>query len=78
MSNTPTLALSRQGPVPEVIALLEDMLRRAYDGEIIGLGVIAACTGRADASAYALGDADIATMVLACERIKARLLREGE
>jgi len=78
MPDTPTLTLTRQGPVPEVVALLEHMLRRAYDGEIIGLGVIAACTGRADASAYALGDADIATLVLACERIKARLLREGE
>lgn len=78
MSDTPTLTLTRQGPVPEVIALLEDMLRRAYDGEIIGLGVVAACTGRADASAYALGESDIATLVLACERVKMRLLREGE
>lgn len=78
MSDTPTLSLMRQGPVPEVVALLEDMLRRAHAGEIIALGVIAACTGRADASAYALGESDIATLVLACERLKMRLLREGE
>lgn len=74
----PTPTLTRQGPVPEVIALLEDMLRRARDGEIIGLSVIAVCTGHADATAYALGASDIATLVLACERIKMRLLREGE
>lgn len=78
MSDTPTLTVTRQGPVPEVVALLEDMLRRAYDGEIIGIGIIAACTGHADATAYALGASDIATLVLACERVKMRLLREGE
>ncbi len=74
----PDLRLTRQGPVPEVVALLEKLLQRALDGEIIGVGVVAACTGRAEASAYALGEGGIATLVLACERLKMRLLREGE
>lgn len=78
MSDTPTLTLTRQGPVPEVVALLEDMLRRAHDGEIIGIGIIAACAGHADATAYALGESNVASLVLACERVKMRLLREGE
>lgn len=67
-----------QGAVPEVVALLEDALRRAKEGEIIGAGLALACTGRAESTAYALGEGGVATLVLATERLKARLLREGE
>jgi hypothetical protein len=37
-----------------------------------------ACAGRCEATAYALGDGGVAALVLATERLKARLLREGE
>jgi len=67
-----------QGAVPEVVALLEDALQRAKEGEIIGAGLALACTGRAESTAYALGEGGVATLVLATERLKARLLREGE
>ena len=68
----------KQGAVPEVVALLEDALRRAKEGEIIGAGLALACTGRAESTAYVLGEGGVATLVLATERLKARLLREGE
>ena len=67
-----------QGAVPEVVALLQDVLQRARNGEIIGVGLALACTGRAESTAYALGEGGVATLVLATERLKARLLREGE
>lgn len=65
-------------PVPEVVALLEDMLERAKAGEVIGVGVVSACRGRADGTAYALGEGSIASLVLACERLKLRLLMHEE
>lgn len=68
----------KQGAVPEVVALLQDALQRARNGEIIGVGLALACTGRAESTAYALGEGGVATLVLATERLKARLLREGE
>lgn len=68
----------KPGPVPEVIEALEEALRRAQKGEIIGVGIVSACDGRADGSMFAIGDGDIARLVLACERLKMRLLREGE
>ena len=68
----------KQGAVPEVVALLQDALQRARDGEIIGVGLALACTGRAESTAYALGEGGVAALVLATERLKMRLLREGE
>jgi hypothetical protein len=65
-------------PVPEVVAALEDALSRAKAGEVLGVGLAMACAGRCEATAYALGDGGVAALVLATERLKARLLREGE
>jgi hypothetical protein len=78
MSNVETLRLAESGPVEEVVALLREVLARAEAGEVIGVGVAMACAGRCDATAYAVGDGNIATLVLACERLKARLLSVGE
>lgn len=64
--------------MPEVVELLSDMLQKAKDGEIIGVAVAAAASRRCDGSVYCIGDGDIATLVLACERVKMRLLRLGE
>lgn len=75
---TVPLYVTTQGQVPEVVTLLEDALRRAREGEIIGVGLALACTGRAESTAYALGEGGVATLVLATERLKVRLLREGE
>ena len=78
MTNVETLRLAHSGPVEEVVALLREVLARAEAGEVIGVGVAMACAGRCDATAYAVGDGNIATLVLACERMKARLLSVGE
>ncbi len=72
------LKVAKNEPVPEVIALLQDALARAESGEIIGIGLAMACSGRSEATCYALGEGGIATLVLSCERLKQRLLREGE
>ena len=65
-------------PVPDVVSVLEDALRRALEGEIIGVALALACTGRSDATAYARGTADLGTLVLATERVKGRLLAHEE
>ena len=78
MSNVETLRLAERGPVEEVVALLREVLARAEAGEVIGVGVAMACAGRCDATAYAVGDGNIATLVLACARLKVRLLLVGE
>jgi hypothetical protein len=78
MSNVETLRLAESVPVEEVVALLREVLARAEAGEVIGVGVAMACAGRCDATAYAVGDGNIATLVLACARLKVRLLSVGE
>ena len=65
-------------PVPDVVSMLEDALRRALEGEVIGVALAMACTGRTDATAYARGTADLGTLVLATERVKLRLLAHEE
>ena len=65
-------------PVPDVVSVLEDALRRALEGEVIGVALAMACTGRTDATAYARGTADLGTLVLATERVKGRLLAHEE
>ena len=65
-------------PVPDVVSVLEDALRRALEGEVIGVALAMACTGRSDATAYARGTADLGTLVLATERVKGRLLAHEE
>ena len=65
-------------PVPDVVSMLEDALRRALEGEVIGVALAMACTGRTDATAYARGTADLGTLVLATERVKGRLLAHEE
>jgi hypothetical protein len=61
-------------PVAAVVALLEEVLERARAGEIIGVGVVVACSGRADATSYTIGEGNIASLVLACRRLERRLL----
>jgi hypothetical protein len=78
VSNVEPLRLAHSGPVEEVVSLLREVLARAEAGEVIGVGVAMACAGRCDATTYAVGDGNIATLVLACERMKARLLSVGE
>jgi hypothetical protein len=38
------------------------------------VGVVAACSGRADATSYTIGEGNIASLVLACRRLERRLL----
>jgi hypothetical protein len=73
-----SLAKHRLQPVPEVLALLADLTRRAKSGEIRGIAVGMSCDQRSDGSCYVIGDGGIASLYLGIERCKVRLLREGE
>lgn len=73
-----SLAKHRLQPVPEVVALLADLTRRAKAGEIRGIAVACSCDARADSSAYVIGDGTIASLYLGIDRCKVRLLQEGE
>lgn len=66
------------GPVPSVVALLENILERARRGEIIGIIIGAACNRVCDASVFDLGESNIAVLLLAMERAKMRLLQHDE
>lgn len=68
------LADRRLEPVPSVVALLEDVLRRARAGEIRGVAIAATCDARCDGSAFDLGDGGVAGLNLAIDRLKGRLL----
>lgn len=70
MARARSLRLAPVAPVEDVVALLEDALARARRGEYIGIGIVAACDRRSDATSYVIGDGDIATL--------ARLLEHGE
>ena len=68
----------RPAPVPAVVELLRDLLAMAESGELIGIAVAAACTGRAVAHGVATGEAVIADLYLGIERAKRKLLEVGE
>ena len=65
-------------PVPEVVAAAESLLERARSGKTRGLVLGEAVDQGCDASSYVIGDGNIATLVLSCERLKRRLLDLGE
>jgi hypothetical protein len=65
-------------PVAAVVELLEHAIERAKAGEIIGVAIAAATTGRCDLTSYALGEGSIATLVLANRRLEQRLLDHEE
>lgn len=65
-------------PVAAVVALAEETLARAKAGDLIALGVVGVHLGRADSTAFTLGEGSVAGLALGCERLKARLLAEGE
>lgn len=69
-----SLADRRLAPVPEVVAMFADLLRRAESGEIRGAVVGAACDAHCEATTYELGDGTIAALYLAIERARLRLL----
>lgn len=73
-----SLAERRLAPVPSVVALLEDALRRAKAGEIRGVAIAASCDMGCDASTYDLGDGGIASLNLGLDRLKVRLLDHRE
>lgn len=65
-------------PVPEVVALAERVLEMAKSGDLVALGFVGVHLGRSDGTAFELGEGSIAGLVLACERLKLRLLQVGE
>jgi len=64
-------------PVQAVVEVLEDLLNKARQGEVIAIAVGAVCHGRHTASVYTIGDAAIADLYHGIERCKARLLDAG-
>lgn len=65
-------------PVPEVIEALERILEMAKAGRVRGVGIVVAADALCDGSLYALGQGTIAQLVTGCERLKLRLLTDGE
>lgn len=78
MSGELVVIESEREPVPAVVRVLEEALERARAGEIRGVGLVAHTRGRCDATVYTLGEGTIASLVLACERLKHRLLEHSE
>lgn len=70
------LAEVRLAPVADVVDGLRDALARAERGEIRGYVLATACDAAATGSTFAIGDADIAHLYLACARAQQRLLDE--
>lgn len=72
-----SLAAVRIRPHPDVVAVCRDLLRRAEAGEIRGIAYACSCDGRAEGSAYELGDGGVAALHLSLVRLQGRLLDEG-
>ena len=62
----------------DVTGVLRDALKRAEAGEVRAVAVATQMRNRYTASAYALGDGDIANLVCSLERLKLRLLADGD
>lgn len=78
---SPSLTMLRAeeaGPVPEVVELLREALRRAEAGEVIGVALAMTCTPRAEMSAIAVGAGGIASLAMAIIRMQQRLLQVGD
>jgi hypothetical protein len=73
-----TLRKVEAQPNAAVTELAEKVLAMAKSGDLIGLGYVGVHAGRADGSAFEIGDGTIAGLVLGCCRLKVRLLAEGE
>lgn len=78
MSEVQRLHALEPEPIAAVVECLEHALDRAKRGEIIGVGLACATTGRCDLTAYVIGEATIATLVLANRRLEQRLLDHEE
>ena len=72
-----SLSTVRMQPHPDVVALCRDLLRRAEAGDVRGVAVATSCDGRAEGSAYELGDGGVAALHLSLVRLQHRLLGEG-
>ena len=73
----PTPSEVAQPAVPIVVEILEDLLRRAKEGQIIGLAVAATVTGRATATVYDLGEGDAPGLHYALSRLTQMVLEYG-
>ena len=78
MSKIVPLRAAEAVPNPAVIELAERVLNMAKSGDLVSLGYVGVHVGRSDGSGYIIGEGSIAGLVLGCERLKMRLLAEGE
>lgn len=66
-------------PEPSVVNVLRDLLARAEAGDILAIAVATHLRENRTGSAWSLGkDGDVAHLVCAIERVKARLLQIGQ
>lgn len=72
------LAERRAEPRADVVAHLEDLLRRAKAGEVRGIAVAVSADRGCEATSYTIGDGTIAQLVLAVRRLELRLLDHVE
>ena len=70
--------LPKPAGVPSVVRLLREVLDRAEQGEVIGVAIATSCSQLCDGSCYEIGEGSIAALNLAIDRLKVRLLKEGE
>ena len=70
-------ALPAPGPVPKVVELCREMLARAESGDLIGIGIAAAHSGRATGSSYVIGEGTVDQLVCGTLRLQTRLLAIG-
>lgn len=76
----PTLTVTefKKTPQSDVVGVLKHMLELAEAGHIRAVAVVAQADRINTSSCYALGNGDIAHLVLACNRVISRLLQECE
>lgn len=72
-----SLAERRLEPVQAVLNALTMATAEALDGKVRGIAIAMTLDAHCEATVYELGDGGVAPLVLACERLKLRLLDEG-
>lgn len=68
---------SQLQPCADVVEVAERMLEMAKAGEIRAIAIACEAPGACAVTAFAMGDGDVAHLVLSIERLKLRLLTEA-
>lgn len=74
--STVNLTEIRHAPDPDTVRLLEEMLEDARSGKLRAVGIVGVYEGRHTDYSVHTGDAAIADLLMAVERLKHRVLTE--